>query len=94
MRPKPSKTRLSFEENREVRRLGTVIPELETRREELSALLLGVGSDYLEAERVSAQLDALIDELDAAETRWLELTEESEHLRRSPPGDPGRSLET
>jgi ATP-binding cassette subfamily F protein uup len=64
----------SYNEQRELRGLDVRIPELETRRTELTAALQDAGSDYAQVARISAELTELTAELDAAEARWLELS--------------------
>ena len=75
------RTRLSYDDHHELGRLTQRIPELESRQVDLARELEAAGADYETAAHLSGQLDAVTGELDEAETRWLELTEEAERLR-------------
>jgi ABC transport system ATP-binding/permease protein len=66
--------KLSYNEQRELRRLEGRIPALEERRSALTADLQDAGADYGRAAAIGEELEAVIAELDAAESRWLELT--------------------
>ncbi len=58
--------------------LGERIASLEERRDALTAEIDGVGADYEAAARLGKDLEGVLAELDAAETRWLELSEQAE----------------
>jgi ABC transport system ATP-binding/permease protein len=65
--------KLTYAERRELTALERRIPELAALRDTLAAALNDLADDYEAAGRVGDQLTATIAELDAAETRWLEL---------------------
>lgn len=65
----------AYHEQRELEQLGERIPQLEARKAELAAALQEAGDDYEKAAALGAELAAVTEELDAAETRWLELAE-------------------
>jgi ATP-binding cassette subfamily F protein uup len=67
--------RLSYNEQREYRRLERSIPQLSSRVAELDAELEDIGSDWERAEELSAQRARVAEELESAEHRWLELAE-------------------
>ncbi len=69
---------LTYVAQREYDQLGARIPELEARREALAGRLDAAGADYEEATRVGKELEEVLAELDAAETRWLELSEQAD----------------
>ena len=48
---------------------------LEAKKAELEAKLAEVASDHEKLQAISAQLGALVDELDTKSERWLELAE-------------------
>jgi ABC transport system ATP-binding/permease protein len=66
--------KLTYNEQRELRRLERRIPQLEARREELTTAMQDAGGDYEKAAAFGEELHAVIAELDAAESRWLELS--------------------
>ena len=65
--------RLTYAERRELRQLEQRLPQLEARKAELTAALQAAGGDYQAARRAGDELAAVLAELEAAETRWLEL---------------------
>jgi ATP-binding cassette subfamily F protein uup len=68
--------RRSFKEARELERLETELPELEQRRRELEQHLASPsGPDYARLEELTHELAALVERIDAAEERWLALSE-------------------
>jgi ATP-binding cassette subfamily F protein uup len=70
--------RRSFKENRELAELEGHLPTWEARRSELEAQLAGGASasgDYTALERLSAELSALLLQIEQGEERWLELSE-------------------
>ena len=71
------RARLSYNEQREFQRLDRAIPELTERLTRLDSELERIGSDWERAEKISSQRALLADELEAAESRWLELAERS-----------------
>jgi len=70
--------KLGYNESRELGLLDQRIPELAQQRTELERAVQEAGSDYEAAQRAGEELAAVLKELDAAETRWLELTELAE----------------
>lgn len=74
-KPEGPKTKLSFNEKYEFEQLEKEIPVLEAKKAELEAELAEVVSDHEKLQAVSAQLGALVDELDTKSERWLELAE-------------------
>ncbi|MCZ7533930.1 MAG: ABC-F family ATP-binding cassette domain-containing protein [Acidimicrobiia bacterium] len=79
-RPKAPRTKLTFNDQRELKQLTAQIPRLEAERSRLEHDLAGAGTDIDEVSRLGAELATTITTLDAAETRWLELTELAEKL--------------
>ncbi len=68
--------RRSFKESRELESIERDLPAWEQRRAELELLLAGnAGGDYLEMERITSELAALVERIAAAEERWLALSE-------------------
>jgi ABC transport system ATP-binding/permease protein len=65
--------RLSYNERRQVALLERELPELEDRRDELHRQLLEAAGDHLRAGELAEALDAVMSQLDRAETQWLEL---------------------
>lgn len=74
-KPEGPKTKLNFNEKYEFKQLEKEIPVLEAKKAELEAKLTEVASDHEKLQAVSAQLGALVDELDTKSERWLELAE-------------------
>jgi len=66
--------KLTDSERRELSRLERALPKLEQQRDELTRSLQS-GGDYEQVKGVGERLTAVIDEIDAVETRWLELSE-------------------
>ncbi|CAN5298000.1 ABC-F family ATP-binding cassette domain-containing protein [soil metagenome] len=67
--------RLSYNDQREYKRLNSRIPQLEKQRDDLHAQMAVAATDYAAVAALSEQLDTVTTELDAAESRWLELAE-------------------
>ncbi|GMQ94451.1 MAG: ABC-F family ATP-binding cassette domain-containing protein [Acidimicrobiia bacterium] len=82
-RPKQKRTRLTYNDKRELDLLTRTIPRLESRKKELTSALDIAAGDYERTGELAAELAATLEAVDAAETRWLELTERAEHLARS-----------
>ncbi len=74
-KPEGPKTKLSFNEKYEFEQLEKEIPVLEAKKAVLEAKLAEVASDHEKLQAVSAQLGALVEELDTKSERWLELAE-------------------
>ncbi|MBV7439990.1 ABC-F family ATP-binding cassette domain-containing protein [Weeksellaceae bacterium TAE3-ERU29] len=73
--PQPTeKKKLSFKEKRELETIEKELPELEKKRDELSAQLQNE-TDYDVISKISEELQSVIDELERKEMRWLELQE-------------------
>ena len=68
--------RLSYSEQRELTTLERQLPQLEERRTQLNEALIDAAGDHVRVDELARALDAVVSELDQAETRWLEL-----HLR-------------
>ncbi len=79
--PSPPVTRrdrarkLSFNERRELAELERALPALEARKAALTEALQRQPDDYVVAVAAGEELAAVLAELDAAETRWLELSD-------------------
>ena len=80
--PKPARrpTKLTYNDRRQLDLLPGRIADLEVRRDELSEAIADAGADHRRIAELSSELDAVLRDLDAAETRWLELTELAERL--------------
>ncbi|MGH8886596.1 MAG: ABC-F family ATP-binding cassette domain-containing protein [Egibacteraceae bacterium] len=72
---KPQPTRLSYRQRREFGQLDARLPTLHARRTELEAELERAAGDYEAARRIGEALTLAFEEIDRAETRWLELSE-------------------
>ena len=69
------KKKLSFNEKYEFEQLEKQIPKLEARKKELSEALNSGESDHEKLIQWGAELQQVMDELEAKEMRWLELSE-------------------
>jgi ABC transport system ATP-binding/permease protein len=67
--------KLSYGERRELTALERRLPQLEDRKRELTEQLQAVADDYTAAQVLGDELTQVLDELAAAEHRWLELSE-------------------
>ena len=65
----------SYGERRELTTLERRIPELEAKQAELADALAAAAADHVALQRLGAELGEVSAELEAAETRWLELSE-------------------
>jgi ATP-binding cassette subfamily F protein uup len=81
-RTKQQRTKLTYNDKRELDELTKAIPMLEERKASLSARLDRAGGEYDLVVTLSEDLADVIDELDGSEDRWLELTEKLEALGR------------
>ncbi len=79
-RPKQQRTKLTYNDKRELDRLTRRIPKLEERKATLTAALDEAAGDYERALELSQELAGILDDLDTSETRWLELTDKAEQL--------------
>jgi ABC transport system ATP-binding/permease protein len=75
-----TKRALTFAEQRALDALTTDIPRLERRISDLTDALNEAASDHRRSMQIADDLAAAVEELDTAETRWLELAEEAERL--------------
>jgi ABC transport system ATP-binding/permease protein len=74
-RKEGEKVKLSYKENQEFEKLDKEIPELETRKNQLSELLNNPDLPYDEIEKTSQELTDLVEELENKTLRWMELAE-------------------
>ncbi|MCP4967745.1 MAG: ABC-F family ATP-binding cassette domain-containing protein [bacterium] len=81
-RPRQKAQRLTYNDQRELNELTSEIPRLERRRSLLTERLDEATHDHERIAAISQELAGVIDEIDAAETRWLELTEKAESLSK------------
>jgi ATP-binding cassette subfamily F protein uup len=79
-RPKQHRTKLTYRDKRELEQLTRLIPRLEKSRAALASDLEGSAGDYDRTVALSEELARVIEDLDTAETRWLEFTEKAERL--------------
>ena len=79
-RPRQQRTKLTYNDKRELDRITRRIPKLEERKATLTAALDESADDYERTLELSQELAEVLDELDTSETRWLELTEKAEQL--------------
>mgnify|MGYP001816338919 FL=1 len=86
-RPSPSRSgrrtpttrsKPTWSERQELARLTRRIPELEERSADLAHQLDAAAADYTVTVGLAQQLADVLEDLDAAETAWLELTERIE----------------
>ena len=70
--------KLSFKEQRELHELEGRIPTLESAQVDLAARVNAAGGDYQELMRLTAELERVGGELEAAVERWAELAEIAE----------------
>lgn len=69
-----TKKRLSYKEQRELEQIEKDLPILEAKREEILSQLNNE-TDYEKISKLSTELEAVSEELELAELRWLELQE-------------------
>lgn len=79
-RARQQRTKLTYNDKRKLALLTARIPELEAQRAELMSSLDAAAGEYERTVELSDKLANVLVHLDAAETRWLELTEKAEHL--------------
>jgi ATP-binding cassette subfamily F protein uup len=70
--------KMTFKEKHELDTLNKTVPELESKKEALTNQLNVPNLDYNEIIKLSEQLGILNNELEAAELRWLELSEKQQ----------------
>ena len=68
--------KLSWKEQQELKALEEKLPALEAEKADLEAKLSGGELSLEEVQAASARYGALQEELDAAEMRWLELSDQ------------------
>jgi len=75
VRPARSRTSqgLSYQQRREFGQLDARLPALEVQKADLEAKLERAVGDYEAARRIGEELALVLEEIDRAETRWLEL---------------------
>ncbi|MBW3606672.1 MAG: ABC-F family ATP-binding cassette domain-containing protein [Actinobacteria bacterium] len=73
-RPARRPGRLSYNEQRELRRLERALPALEERRDAVHTALIDAADDHVRAGDLARDLDELVARIDREETRWLELS--------------------
>jgi ATP-binding cassette subfamily F protein uup len=75
---KKTTEKMTFKEKHELDTLNKTMPELESKKQVLTNKLNEPSLDYNEIIKLSEQLGALNIELEAAELRWLELSEKQQ----------------
>lgn len=70
-----TKPKLSWKEQRELEQVEQEIETLEACKAEVESAINTIGSDYGRLASLSAELEAVVEALDSAEFRWLELSE-------------------
>lgn len=73
--PKPAARKLSFKERRELEEVEARIAEAEARQAQIEAELAAAPGDYERVAALSAELDALLQQLERDVERWAELAE-------------------
>lgn len=72
------KRRLSFKEKKELEQLNLLLPQLEAEKAQLESILASGTASADEITSTSQRYQQLLEELDTAEMRWLELSEFAE----------------
>ncbi|PQL92554.1 ABC-F family ATP-binding cassette domain-containing protein [Apibacter adventoris] len=67
--------KLSFKEKRELELLEKEIPKLEKEKENLTELISNPNLNFEEIQKISTQLEAVIQKIEEKEFRWLEFNE-------------------
>lgn len=83
-RPRQQRTKLTYNDKRELDGLSRSILKLEALTTELNQTLDQAAGNYEDTLAASQRLATTLEELDTAETRWLELTERAEQLKTPP----------
>ena len=78
-----TRTKPTWKERQELARLTRRIPQLEEQSADLAKQLDAAGSDYTATVDLAQQLADVLEDLDAEETAWLELTERIEEYDAS-----------
>lgn len=76
---KKEKTRRSYKEEIEFNQLGEDLENLEKRKQEITLLFETVTTDAEELQKLTVEMNSLMEELDEKEMRWLELSELDEN---------------
>jgi ATP-binding cassette subfamily F protein uup len=79
-RPKQKRTKLTYNDQRDLNELTRQIPQLEKQKTLLAEQLDDIAGDYERTAELADQLATTIADLDTADTRWLELSEKAEGL--------------
>ena len=79
-RPKQKRTKLTYNDQRDLNELTRRIPQLEKDKTQLTSMLDDAAGNYERTMSLADELATTIANLDEAETRWLELTAEAEQL--------------
>ena len=79
-RAKQKRTKLTYNDQRDLNELTRQIPQLEKRKTLLSKQLDDTADNYERTAKLADQLATTIADLDTADTRWLELSERAEEL--------------
>lgn len=74
-KPTARPRKLSYKEQQELKALDALLPQLQIQKAELETLLSGGETDAQKIATLSAQYQALLQEIDEKEFRWLELTD-------------------
>ncbi|NHZ70933.1 MAG: ATP-binding cassette domain-containing protein [Proteobacteria bacterium] len=82
-RPRQQRTKLTYNDKRDLDALTRSIPKLEKQQAKLTSDLDNASGDYERTVALSEELGGVVSELDIAETRWLELTEKAEQLHQA-----------
>ena len=82
-RSQQQRTKLTYNDQRDLNELTQRIPQLEKRKTRLAAMLDDAAGDYERTMDLADELAGTLAEADEAETRWLELTEKAEQLSES-----------
>ena len=69
------KTKLSFQEKQELEKLDKAIPELETRKLELTEKMNAGNGDYEQLRQLAEEIEVLNKEIEEKTERWLQLSE-------------------
>jgi ATP-binding cassette subfamily F protein uup len=79
-RSKQKRTKLTYNDQRDLNELTRRIPQLEKQRTRLTEKLDTATGNYERTAKLADELAATLADLDTADTRWLELTEKAEDL--------------
>jgi ATP-binding cassette subfamily F protein uup len=79
-RPKRKRTKLTYNDQRDLNELTRKVPQLEKKKIRIAGMLDDAVGDYERTVELADELAETLAELDRAETRWLELTEKAEVL--------------